>query len=63
MTPRRSSFGKTWGAPVTLAALTCAGLLSALLGTGTWHWISWLCLTIPVATGMGCWLRPSKKAR
>ncbi|WP_245220118.1 hypothetical protein [Pusillimonas caeni] len=62
MTLHRSSFKKVWGAPIALAVLTCAGLLSALLGAETWHWVSWLCLAIPLATGLGYWLRPRKRA-
>ena len=62
MTQHQTSFKKVWGTPLVLAVLTCAGLLSALLGTGTWHWASWFCLTIPLATGVGYWLRPRKKA-
>lgn len=61
MTTSTSPFAKTWGAPITLALLTCAGLLSALFGTGAWHWASWLCLAIPLATAIGYWLRPRKK--
>ncbi|NYT70462.1 hypothetical protein [Pusillimonas noertemannii] len=62
MKPRSPSFKKVWGAPVALAVLTCFGLLSALLGTGAWHWASWLSLAIPLATGLGYWLWPRKKA-
>lgn len=62
MTRHQTSFKKVWGIPVILAVLTCFGLLSALLGTGAWHWASWLCLAIPLLTGIGYWARPRKKA-
>lgn len=61
MMAQRTSFRKIWGVPIALVVLTCVGLLSALLGTGTWHWASWLCLAIPLGTGLGYWLRPRKK--
>ena len=35
--------------PAVLAAVTCAGLLSALLGDGVWDVASWLTLSVPVA--------------
>ncbi|NYT83558.1 hypothetical protein H0A70_18925 [Alcaligenaceae bacterium] len=63
MTLRQASFIRIWGIPIVLAALTCFGLLSALLGTGAWHWASWLCLAIPLITGLACWLRPRKRTR
>lgn len=53
---------RIWGAPIALAVLTCVGLLAALLGTGVWHWASWLCLPIPLVTGVGYWLRPRGKS-
>lgn len=37
-----------WGMPILLAVLILFGLLAALLGTGIWHGLSWLALTIPV---------------
>jgi hypothetical protein len=37
-----------WGWPILLAILTALGLLSALLGTGIWHWISWAAIAIPL---------------
>lgn len=61
MSLRPSSFSRVWGVPIALIVLTCVGLLSALLGTGIWHWASWLCLAIPLGTGIGYWLRPGKK--
>ena len=37
-----------WGWPMLLAILTAFGLLSALLGTGIWHWLSWVAIAIPL---------------
>jgi len=62
MTARPSSLTRIWGAPIALVVLTCVGLLSALLGTGVWHWASWLCLAIPLGTGVAYWQHPRKKA-
>jgi hypothetical protein len=42
------TFGKIWGAPLLLALLTLFGLLSALLGTGVWHFLSWFTLAVPL---------------
>lgn len=45
---RRSNFAQ-WVWPIGLAALTLAGLLSALLGEGgIWWWLSWVALAIPL---------------
>jgi hypothetical protein len=40
---------RVWRRPIQLAALTTIGLISALLGTGVWRWLAWLCLGIPIA--------------
>lgn len=60
MTPSHTSFARTWTIPIALAVLTCFGLLAALLGTGAWHWASWLCLAIPLITGLAYWRWPRK---
>ena len=41
-------FTHIWGWPIILAFLTVFGLLSALLGTGIWHWLSWAALSVPL---------------
>jgi len=47
----RARFWFVWRAPIVLAVLTSFGLLAALLGTGAWHWLSWLALgTVPVVS-------------
>jgi hypothetical protein len=37
-----------WRAPLLVSALMLFGLLAALLGTGIWHWASWLAMAVPV---------------
>lgn len=48
-----------WGMPLVLAALSVFGLLAALLGTGMWHWASWLSLGWLLVVIARYWLRPS----
>jgi hypothetical protein len=38
--------------PLVLAAITAAGLVSALLGDGVWDVISWLLLISPLAIAL-----------
>jgi hypothetical protein len=45
----RSQFWTIYGAPTILAAVTCVGLLSGILGDGVWDTISWVGLGIPIA--------------
>lgn len=42
-----STFFHIWKFPIVLAILTIFGLLAALTGTGIWHILSWIALTIP----------------
>ncbi|MDQ2150030.1 hypothetical protein RBI22_15015 [Alcaligenaceae bacterium C4P045] len=58
MTPPRSRFWFVWGAPIVLGVLSVLGLLSALLGTGVWHWGSWLMLAIPIVVIVRYWCGP-----
>jgi len=39
---------KIWGVPLVLGGCVFFGLLSSLLGTGLWYWLSWIALAIPV---------------
>lgn len=39
---------KLWGMPVLIALITLAGLIFAILGTGIWHYISWITLSYPL---------------
>lgn len=41
---------KLWGMPVLIAFTTLAGLIAAILGTGIWHYISWISLSCPLYT-------------
>jgi len=46
-----------WRWPAVLAAVTVAGLFSALLGqTGAWLVLSWLLLAVPLMVIAWCWL-------
>jgi hypothetical protein len=38
-----------FGMPLLLGLATMAGLLSALLGQGLWHVLSWILLGVPIA--------------
>ncbi len=48
MSAPASRFRKLWLVPLALAALTAAGLTSALVGDGAWDALSWLALAAPV---------------
>jgi hypothetical protein len=48
MSAKNNEFLKLWGMPIWLAAITIIGLILAILGTGLWHVLSWIALTIPV---------------
>ena len=50
--PGRQSFGAIFLVPAILAALSCAGLVSALLGDGVWDGLSWLTLSVPIAVAV-----------
>ncbi len=52
---------RLWGAPTILGALTCFGLLAALLGVDIWHWLAWVALALPVMAGVGFWLFPRRQ--
>lgn len=41
-------FRKVWGAPVLLAITILFGLLSALLDTDYWYFISWTTMAVPL---------------
>ncbi|PLC54368.1 hypothetical protein CR155_08015 [Pollutimonas nitritireducens] len=54
---------RLWGAPAVLGLLTCFGLLAALLGVDIWHWLAWLALAVPVATGAWFWSFPRRQRK
>lgn len=45
---------RLWRWPLVLAALTCSGLVSALLSDGWGDLWAWFALGIPVAVGAWC---------
>jgi len=48
MQGKRNTRLKLWGIPLLLFAITISGLLLAIIGTGIWHGLSWVALSIPV---------------
>ena len=48
MLNNKSQFMKVWGMPVLLSIVTIIGLISAIIGLGVWHWISWITLSAPI---------------
>jgi len=48
MPTNNNLFFKVWGMPVFLGIITIAGLLLAIMGTGIWHFFSWIALLVPV---------------
>jgi len=60
----RSAQGRflfVWGMPLLLAALSIFGLLAALLGTGVWHWASWIALAWLLVVIARYWIRPRER--
>ncbi len=58
---RKRSFWFVWGWPLALAVLTLFGLLAALLGQeGTWLWLSWSALAMPLVVIAACTGRAAK---
>ncbi|ETZ21491.1 hypothetical protein [Pedobacter sp. V48] len=48
MKNNKNAFFKVWGIPILLGVITIIGLLSAIMGVGVWHIVSWIALSIPV---------------
>jgi 1,4-dihydroxy-2-naphthoate octaprenyltransferase len=48
MPTRKTDAMNLWGMPILLGALTFLGLISAIMGTGIWHILSWIALSIPL---------------
>ncbi|WP_144635308.1 hypothetical protein [Bordetella genomosp. 13] len=59
----RSQFMFVWGMPIVLGVLSTFGLLAALLGTGIWHWASWLSLGWLLVVIARYWMRPVRRDR
>lgn len=47
-TRKQNTWLTLWGMPLLLFAITIAGLLLAIIGTGIWHGLSWITLAVPV---------------
>ena len=45
MSNNNKHFAKLWGMPALLSLVTTIGLLSAIIGLGGWHVVSWICLS------------------
>ncbi|WP_236844495.1 hypothetical protein [Bordetella sp. 15P40C-2] len=52
-------FWFVWGWPIALGLISIFGLLAALLGTGLWHWASWLSFTALLALIVRYWWFPT----
>lgn len=64
MTPsHRKRFLFVWGMPLFFAVLSVFGLLAALLGTGAWHWASWISLGWLVTVMIRFWAWPREPDR
>jgi hypothetical protein len=48
-TTERQSLSQMFSMPAALAVLSAVGLVSALVGDGTWDVLSWLTLAAPAA--------------
>ena len=61
MSKTARGFMFVWGAPILLGVLSVFGLLAALLGTGGWHWASWIALAILLAVIARYWVFPLQR--
>lgn len=46
-----------WGPAILIGISTMLGLLLALLGDGTWDWVSAIALGVPVTVAIWCSLK------
>ena len=62
----RAGFVSVWRRPMQIALLTSFGLVAALLGTGLWHWLSWMALgVLLIVAGRSlpaCWHRADSRS-
>jgi hypothetical protein len=58
-----SELRKIWAIPCLLATLTLVGLLSALLGTGGWHVLAWIALSMPIFVVTAIVANPRRRTR
>ncbi|WP_241054994.1 hypothetical protein [Achromobacter xylosoxidans] len=61
MSKPNRGFMFVWGVPILLGVLSVFGLLAALLGTGAWHWASWVALAILLAVIARYWFFPPRQ--
>lgn len=47
-----ANYLRIWKYPALLATLTLFGLISALVGSGVWHYLAWISLIIPVGVAV-----------
>ena len=47
-------------APIVIGVVTTVGLIAALLGSGLWNVLSWLCLAAPVWITLHYWARSQR---
>ena len=60
---RRQSLGAIFLIPAIIAAVSGAGLISALVGDDVWDWLSWLTLSVPVVVAVCYAFRRRKTAK
>jgi hypothetical protein len=60
---RRQSLGDIFWVPAIIAAVSCAGLISALVGDDIWDVLSWMTLSVPVAVAIWYVFRRRKAAK
>ena len=60
---RRQSLGAIFLIPAIIAVVSCAGLVSALLGDDMWDVLSWLTLSVPIAVAIWHAFRRRKAAK
>jgi hypothetical protein len=60
---RRQSLGAIFLIPTIIAIVSCAGLISALVGDDIWDVLSWMTLSVPVAIATWYVLRKRKAAK
>jgi hypothetical protein len=60
---RRQSLGDIFLIPAIIAVVSCAGLISALVGDDLWDVLSWLTLSMPVAVAIWYAFRRRKAAK
>ncbi len=60
---RRQSLGAIFLVPAIIAAVSSAGLISALVGDDIWDVLSWMTLSVPVAVAVWYVFRRRKAAK